>query len=112
MPPAAHRRLAVGDDDQGHGGQHRESRERAEDAVADHESAPGPPAGALLAPRHVRGDNARNMDDATGFGLGLSIAKAIVTAHGGELSLHDRKPNGLIVRVQLPPRQPMLRKAA
>ena len=60
----------------------------------------------------VRGDHARNMDDATGFGLGLSIAKAIVTAHGGELSLHDRKPNGLIVRVRLPARQIMLRPAA
>jgi signal transduction histidine kinase len=60
----------------------------------------------------VRGDNARNMDDATGFGLGLSIAKAIVTAHTGELSLHDRKPNGLIVRIQLPVGQRILRKAA
>jgi signal transduction histidine kinase len=60
----------------------------------------------------VRGDNARNMDDATGFGLGLSITKAIITAHAGELSLHDRTPNGLIVRIRLPPRQPMLRKAA
>jgi hypothetical protein len=27
-------------------------------------------------------------------------------AHGGELSLHDRKPNGLIVRMQLPMWQP------
>jgi signal transduction histidine kinase len=33
----------------------------------------------------VRGDDARNMDDAAGFGLGLSIAHAIVLAHGGEL---------------------------
>ena len=50
----------------------------------------------------VRGDDARNMDDATGFGLGLSIARAIAIAHGGELSLHDRAPQGLIVRMQLP----------
>ena len=50
----------------------------------------------------VRGDDARTMDDATGFGLGLSIARAIAIAHGGELSLHDRKPHGLIVRMQLP----------
>lgn len=50
----------------------------------------------------VRGDDARTMDDSTGFGLGLSIARAIALAHGGELSLHDRQPHGLIVRMQLP----------
>ena len=52
----------------------------------------------------VRGDDARNMDDTTGFGLGLSIARAIVLAHGGELSMHDRQPHGLIVRIELPVR--------
>jgi signal transduction histidine kinase len=45
------------------------------------------------------------MDDVGGFGLGLSIARAIVLAHGGELSLNDRKPHGLIVRIRLPQRQ-------
>ncbi len=53
----------------------------------------------------VRGDEARNMDEASGFGLGLSIARAIVQAHGGELSLNDRQPHGLIVRIQLPSEQ-------
>jgi signal transduction histidine kinase len=56
----------------------------------------------------VRGDDARNMNEATGFGLGLSIANAIVLAHGGTLSLHDRAPHGLIVRIQLPVRQQSL----
>jgi len=59
----------------------------------------------------VRGDDARNMDDMTGFGLGLSIARAVVLAHGGKLSLHDRQPNGLIVRIELPVRQ-SIRQAA
>jgi signal transduction histidine kinase len=59
----------------------------------------------------VRGDDARNMDDTTGFGLGLSIARAIVLAHGGKLSLHDRQPHGLIVRIELPVRQ-QIRQAA
>jgi signal transduction histidine kinase len=54
----------------------------------------------------VRGDDARNMDETTGFGLGLSIARAIVLAHGGKLSLNDRQPHGLIVRIELPVRQP------
>ena len=50
----------------------------------------------------VRGDDARNMDEASGFGLGLSIARTIVLAHRGVLSLNDRKPHGLIVRIELP----------
>jgi signal transduction histidine kinase len=60
----------------------------------------------------VRGDDARNMDETSGFGLGLSIARAIVLAHGGELSLNDRQPHGLIVRIRLPVRQPSQRSAA
>jgi len=60
----------------------------------------------------VRGDDARNMDETTGFGLGLSIARAIVLAHGGKLSLNDRAPHGLIVCIQLPVRQPNRQPAA
>jgi signal transduction histidine kinase len=61
---------------------------------------------AMLEP-FVRGDDARNMDDETaGFGLGLSIARAIVLAHGGALSLNDRQPHGLIARIELPVHQP------
>jgi signal transduction histidine kinase len=52
------------------------------------------------------------MDEATGFGLGLSIARGIVQAHGGELSLNDRHPHGLIVRVQLPVSQQRWQSAA
>jgi signal transduction histidine kinase len=60
----------------------------------------------------VRGDDARNMDEAAGFGLGLSIAKAIVLAHGGVLSLHDRTPHGLSVHINLPCEQQDRRSAA
>jgi signal transduction histidine kinase len=60
----------------------------------------------------VRGDDARNMDEAAGFGLGLSIARTIVQAHGGKLSLNDRQPHGLIARIQLPVRQQSWRSAA
>ncbi|WP_342722461.1 ATP-binding protein [Bradyrhizobium sp. B097] len=50
----------------------------------------------------VRGDEARTMDEKSGFGLGLSIAQAMVCGHGGELSLHDNAPYGLLVRIRLP----------
>ena len=59
---------------------------------------------AMLEP-FVRGDDARNMDEKAGFGLGLSIARAIVLAHGGELLLKDRQPHGLIARIELPVHQ-------
>jgi signal transduction histidine kinase len=60
----------------------------------------------------VRGDDARNMDESEGFGLGLSITNAIVLAHGGTLSLHDRKPHGLLARIELPARGEDRRTAA
>lgn len=49
-----------------------------------------------------RGDPARAPRDHGGFGLGLSIAKAIVEDHGGEIALDDAKSTGLIVRIALP----------
>jgi signal transduction histidine kinase len=60
----------------------------------------------------VRGDDARNMNESEGFGLGLSITNAIVLAHGGTLSLHDRKPHGLLARIELPVRAEGRRSAA
>jgi len=56
---------------------------------------------AMLEP-FVRGDAARGMNDKSGFGLGLSIARAVIEAHGGTLALLDRVPSGLIARVTLP----------
>jgi signal transduction histidine kinase len=56
---------------------------------------------AMLEP-FVRGDAARGMNDKGGFGLGLSIARAVIEAHGGTLALLDRVPSGLIARVTLP----------
>jgi signal transduction histidine kinase len=61
---------------------------------------------AMLEP-FVRGDEARTMDEGSGFGLGLSIAQAIVQGHGGSLSLHDNKPQGLRVTASLPRPAPM-----
>lgn len=50
----------------------------------------------------VRGEAARNMNHATGFGLGLPIARAVAEAHGGTLTLHDRAPHGLVARLRFP----------
>ncbi|WP_430641468.1 sensor histidine kinase [Bradyrhizobium centrolobii] len=55
---------------------------------------------AMLEP-FVRGEEARTMDETAGFGLGLSIAQAIATAHGGSLLLLDNKPSGLCARLLL-----------
>jgi signal transduction histidine kinase len=54
----------------------------------------------------IRGEDARTMNDRAGFGLGLAIARAIAEGHGGTLTLHDRSPHGLSVRITLPIAQP------
>ncbi len=40
--------------------------------------------------------------DSQGMGLGLSIARSIILAHGGTIDLLDRSPAGLCVRIFLP----------
>lgn len=56
---------------------------------------------AMLQP-FVRGDRARNLDAASGFGLGLSIVLAIVEGHGGRLRLENRPGGGFCARIELP----------
>lgn len=65
---------------------------------------PGIPAAerdAMLQP-FVRGDRARNLNEASGFGLGLSIVQAIVEAHHGRLVLENRTEGGLCAAIELP----------
>jgi len=50
----------------------------------------------------VRGDDARNMDDVTGFGLGLSIARQLAEAQGGSVSYADRPGGGSIFKFEIP----------
>ncbi len=68
------------------------------------DSGPGIPEAereAMLQP-FVRGDRSRNLNAASGFGLGLSIVQAIVEAHDGRLTLENRPEGGLCAAVELP----------
>ena len=67
------------------------------------DSAPGVPAAALaqLFERFFRVDGSRSRD-AGGSGLGLSVVKAIVQAHGGRISAAPSPLGGLAIRIQLP----------
>ena len=44
--------------------------------------------------------------DHQGMGLGLSIARSVILAHGGTIELCDRSPCGLRVRIELPEASP------
>lgn len=48
-----------------------------------------------------RGEAARGSTGG-GFGLGLTIARNIIEAHGGAILLEDARPRGLLVRITLP----------
>jgi two-component system sensor histidine kinase BaeS len=67
------------------------------------DSAPAVPADALprLFERLYRVDTSRSRA-LGGSGLGLSICKNLVEAHGGEISVHQSPLGGLTVRVALP----------
>jgi signal transduction histidine kinase len=49
--------------------------------------------------RFYRGDPSRSQP---GSGLGLSFARAVARAHGGEISVESRRPSGTTFRVEFP----------
>jgi signal transduction histidine kinase len=68
------------------------------------DDGPGIPAAdrdAMLRP-FARGDAARNLNDGSGFGLGLAIVRAVVEGHHGRLTLGDGANGGLRVSVEIP----------
>jgi signal transduction histidine kinase len=83
------------------------SRGAAQVVVRIEDDGPGMSAEALAtatAP-FVRGESSRNRDTG-GAGLGLTLADAIVKAHGGTLTLQNRSPNGLAAIITLPAAKP------
>ena len=55
---------------------------------------------AVFQPFH-RIEGSRNRETG-GTGLGLTIARSILRAHGGEITLHNRAGGGLRVVVRIP----------
>ena len=67
-------------------------------------STPGPTLGPARDDDDMAGgdDTALRLGAAGGSGLGLSIARNIVLAHGGEIALSNQPDSGLLVRIRLP----------
>ncbi|MCB1426891.1 MAG: ATP-binding protein [Zhengella sp.] len=78
-----------------------------EAVVSVSDDGPGIPAERLesMFEPFVRGEESRSAQTG-GAGLGLSIARSLVLAHGGSLRLENRAPRGLCATVTLPLRKP------
>jgi two-component system OmpR family sensor kinase len=76
-------------------------------SITVHDDGPGfpPDLVATAFERFARGDVARSRSGEGGVGLGLSLVKAIVTAHGGRVSL-DSSPGDTTISITLGPRGP------
>jgi two-component system OmpR family sensor kinase len=68
------------------------------------DSGPGVPPGqaALIFERFHRGDDARARTGPGGAGLGLSIVRSLVTAHGGQVDVLSPPGGGATFRIRLP----------
>jgi signal transduction histidine kinase len=78
----------------------RARREDARTVIEVEDTGPGIPAQDLprIWDRLYRGDHSRAE---RGLGLGLSLVRAIVTAHGGTVDVHTQPGQGAVFRVSL-----------
>lgn len=76
--------------------------DRAVLEIAD--SGPGVPAGEeeRIFERFHRGETSRDRSGGGGSGLGLSIVRSLVSAHGGHVEVHSPPGGGAVFRVVLP----------
>lgn len=79
------------------------TQEKAHAVVTVTDHGPGIPEDRLaeMFEPFTRGDDSRNTETG-GAGLGLAIARTIITAHGGDITLANRPEGGLIARIRLP----------
>ncbi len=79
------------------------TRQRGAFVVEIEDAGPGIPAEerARVFEPFYRGPSAAERDS-EGMGLGLSITRSIVLAHGGSIELLNAEPRGLLVRITLP----------
>lgn len=77
--------------------------------VTVHDDGPGFPPDLVgkAFERFARGDAARSRNGEGGVGLGLSLVKAIITAHGGNVSLSS-VPGNTTISIMLPQRTPFV----
>ena len=52
--------------------------------------------------RFYQADQARSIDQGTGYGLGLAIAKQIVERHSGTIEAESTVAQGTIFKIKLP----------
>lgn len=78
-------------------------RDGAEAVIAIEDDGPGLPPERLetVFEPFVRGEESRSADTG-GAGLGLSIARNIIMAHGGTIRLRNRRDSGLCAIIRLP----------
>ncbi|WP_114009932.1 ATP-binding protein [Cohaesibacter intestini] len=70
--------------------------------IIDHGPGIGDKEKGLLTEPFARGDEARTLDEKSGFGLGLAIAQQVADAHDAELLLRDTVGGGLTVEIRFP----------